>query len=1033
MNKYLSITILCCLLLPVAAVSADRDEGRQYIALAHVFAHETDSAKALAQAQSFLRRFPDSRYAPRVHYLSAVALGDTPQAIAQFNAVNASYAARRRYGQLDRDSDGNSIAVASLYKIAEIHYRNRRFAEALDAFTAVTTQYPDSILEGEALCGVAQSHLAVGQWAPAQAALEKLAAVRPDYLTDERVQHAGGLILFNTGDYEKAYEKFKHVNSPDGLYYQGKCLEKTKRYLQAIVAYRRLLSEYPEAKVTEEVQFAIADCYYRAADYDVALAGYRDFLTASPTSHLRELASYQIGCCLAQKKDHAAAIAALNGLIASYPAGAQAPRARMLIAEIQRETGDYAQAAASFKTLIQTYPSHALVPRAWYRLAWLSFEQQRYDDAITTCTALLERYPEHPLASDTLLVAAECQRRAGRPDAAVRACEQVVWNTSGSPENVEAALYLMTTICNRQKQFNDTISAYHYALNAMTYESPVFRPFTLLRVAEAYYYLGMYPEAKMIYDSVLDRYAFSRASPMAIDGKAWVHFQMNDYDLARRERESLLDAVTVGVSTASRMTSEFEMGNISFNNKDYSAALDYYESFIRKYPDNELVPEALFYAGRSNYKLEYYSKAIEQWEQLAGGYPDHPRRKEVLGIIADTYFRAQKYPQAIAAYQRVIKDYPGTPLAKQAHLRVAQSYYNSNDNRQAIAEYDSFIRAYRDDPLALEALEGVIMASYKLGKASADDETDIQVMQSFIAQYPGTTFAAEVQYRLGERLYEKKDYPRAAAAFTDAYSNKYTGAKSADALYYSAESLYLSANYEKAANAFRRFIDNFPSHSAVPMAYLHLANAHYYLKKYDDASQVYLALAALPGIERDMAETALLNAAVCARKMEQWDRVITVNGTFIERYADSPKAKDVRLDTAETYESLARPAQAIEAYKSLIQSLAADDPLVLELRYRVGLLQFKASAPDLGIAELLQLVAARPEDNTWRLAGLLRLGQEYENRQEWAAARQMYWKVIAARPEKKWDAAARERLAAVDEISKADASAGGGAGAVERK
>lgn len=1033
MKKHLTILTLSLLLVSAAAVGADRDEARQYSAVAHSFARETDTTKALAQAQSFLKRFPGSRYAARVHYLSGIALGDTPQAIAQFNDANTLFSAHRKYGQLVRGDDGNSIAVASLYKIAEIHYRAGRFVEAVEAFTAVTTQHPDSLLEGEALCGVAQAHVALGQWAPAQAALIKLAAVRPDYLDDERVLHVGGLILFFTGDFEQAYDKFKHVSSADGLYFQGRCLEKTRRYLPAIVAYRRLLSEHPQSRFTEEVQFAISDCFYRASDFDVALAGYREFLTEFPRSSLRQRASYQIACCLAQKKDHAAAIDALNGLIAAYPSGDQAPRARMLIAEIARETGDYALAAASFNTLIQTYPTHALVPRAWYRRAWLSFEQQKYADAIDTCMAFLERYPEHALSSDTLLVLAESHRRSGRADGAVRACEQVVWNTSGSPENIEAALYLMTTICNREKKFNDTVSAYHYALNAITYDSPVFRPFTLLRVAEAYYYLGMYPEAKTLYDSILDRYAFSRAAPLAIDGKAWVHFQMNDYDLARREREALLDAVTVGVSSASRVTSEFEMGNISFNNRDYGAALDCYEAFIAKYPDNELVPDALFYAGRSNYKLEYYSKALEQWEQLAGGYPDHPRRREVVAIIADTYFRAQKYPQAVAAYQRVITDYPGTPPAKQAHLRVAQSYYNSNDNRQAIAEYDRFIRAYRDDPLALEALEGIIMASYKLGQTTADEEIDIQVMQSFIAQYPGTPFAAGVQYRLGERFFEKKDYARAAGAFTDAYSNKYTAAKSADALYYSAESLYLSANYEKAAPAFRRFIDNFPTYSSIPMAYLHLANAQYYMKKYDEASQVYLALAALPAIERDMAETALLNAAVCVRKMEQWDRVIAVNTTFIDRFADSPKAKDVRLDTAETYESLARPAQAIAAYESLVRALLVDDPLIPELRYRIGLLHYKTDASDQGMNELLKLVAARPEDNTWRLAGLLRLGQEYENKQEWALARAMYWKIIAARPEKKWDSAARERLAALDAQSKTAAPADSGADAVKQE
>jgi TolA-binding protein len=456
------------------------------------------------------------------------------------------------------------------------------------------------------------------------------------------------------------------------------------------------------------------------------------------------------------------------------------------------------------------------------------------------------------------------------------------------------------------------------------------------------------------------------------------------------------------------------MGNISFNQKDYAEALDYFDTFIDQYPDDALVPDAYFNAGRCYYKLEYYSKAIEEWEKLIAHYKSHPRSQEAVGIIADTYFRAQKYPQAIHAYQRALADYPGTSMAREAQLRIAQSYFNANDNLTAIAEFEKFIRQFGDDPLTNTALDGIIMASYKLGQSSTEEDIDIQVMQRLLEKYPGTKFAAVVQYRLAERYYEKKDFSRAAAVFRKAYTNFFIGENAAGALFYLAESLYQNAQYEDASTVYRRFIDNYAQHEYIPLSYLHLANSLYYLKRYDEAGKVYVHLTHLSPVDDELAVTALHNAAVCFRKLENWDQVVLINKRFIELFPHSDKVNDVLLELAETYESLTQYDMAIAVYEQLLGKLTGKDALIPEMHFRVAQLYYKESTPEKAVAELQKIISLEPKDNPWRLSGMVKLAQEYEHSKELDQAMDIYRQLVNSTKEAKWISIGEERIAALE-------------------
>lgn len=998
------------LLFPAACFSDARGEQGAFAALSRQFTQNADPAAALLTAQSFLQRYPDSPLALRANYIAGLCMGDTPAAQIHFNRIVHTFNDRTKFGLLDMGPDNRALAVSAAYKIAQINYRRHKYADARKGFAAVAARFPGSYLDGESQFGLTQVQLAEGQWGDAGETLEKLTQSDPYYRKDQRVLYASGLLLFKQNDFEKAYEKLQFVSNEEGIYYQAVCLTRLNKYLPAVTVLRRLLAEYPDSRLREEARHLIADCYYHAADYDVALAEYTAFLADFPHSALAQRALYQKGFSYIRKNEFSAGIDILKDVIRRYPFGEYAPLAQSLIAQSLTEQRRYDAAISAYTVLITSYPHNITVPEGYYKLGWCYFNLKKYQTSIEKCRQMVRLYPSHELMPDALFLIAENYRRMANLDDAVVCYEQIVRSPVATPEKIESALFMLAKTYSQQKKHKEVVSTYHYIVNNFPAESSAWRPFTLLRIAEAYYYLGIFNDAENIYNTIIERYPFTRAANLAVEGKSWIYFQRKEYDLAKKERELLLDKIAVLSSTATKISSAYELGNISFNQKDYAGALGYYESFMEEHPSDPLVPDASFNAGRSYYKMEYYTRAIAEWEILIARYPGHARSRDAVGIIADTYFRAQKYPEAIRAYQRAQANYPGTDLAKESQLRIAQSYLNANDNLTAISEFEKFIRLYGNDPLSATALDGIIMASYKLGQSSAGGEIDIQVMQRLLAKYPGTRFAASVEYRLAERYYEKKDYTRAAEVFQRAYSNSYIGENAPRALFFQAESLYLKGDHTEASAGFRRFIENYPQHEHIALAYLHLANAQYHLKKYGEAGKLYVRLTHLSSIDEELASTALHNASVCFRKLENWDQVVMVNKRFIELYPKSEKINDVRLELAETYEALTQNDMARGVYRDMLTRLPAEDPLVPELHYRIAELFYKDGQADKAEAELLILISREPRDDPWRLSAMAKRAQEYERSKNLRAALDAYRDILNSTRSAKWITAAESRI-----------------------
>lgn len=946
---------------------------------------------ASRQLQEFVKKFPKSDKKESACYIKALCLGNTAQGVTEWKKFIKKFR-------------GSKLTPSAMYLLAQVHYHLGEYSDAIDVFQSLLKKYPRHFLDKEVKYGLGVSYMADKDWKDARAMFLELLMQCPVYYEGKKsMKYFLGVIHYHRQEYEQAIESFETVKSTEGLYFHGRSLQKLNKHISAMVKFKEMLMTYPQAELVEPARFLVAECFYESGDYLSAVQEYEKLLAAFPDTSFKSEAMCRIASCHYKTKNYDEARSRFETLLQESADSPLAPFAQYMIGESLLEQNRTSEAVKAYTGVITKYPESLVSPHAYRKIGWCYNRENDHQAAIGILNQFLEKFPNHSLAMEVLFISADSYKNNGKADMAIDCYQKILDLVDRDAVDADAALFGIAETYYGKKDYDHVVTHYNYILNNFPPSYSIWRGRAYLLVAEAQYNLGHFAEAKRIYSLVVKNHPRSDVSLHALDGRAYCYFQEKEFELARKEREMLMsdisavsDADEVGISTsAARASNEFELGKIYYNQKEYPEALDSFERFVKEYPSSPLVPNAIYYTGRAYYRLQYYTQAIKTWEGLLASHKEHELAPEAAMQIADTYFRAQKYGEAVTAYRRIVKDYPSSNEVKRSALRIPQTLYNAQNNKGAIEEFGKFMEAYPKDPLAEDALEGLVMASYRLGEKKTAGSVDIVgVLKKFLEKFPQSPLAGAAQYHIAEQFYEKKEFARAAQEFRKVFSS-YSGSKVvAEAHFYMAESYYYAAKYDEAVSVYRRFVENFPQHESITLAYLHWANALFYLKDFVKAAEIYQALTKIKGIDEEIATTALINTSLCYKKADKLEEASLINRKFIANYPKHEKANSIVLELAENLDSMKKYKEAIDVYSGLLGRLKADDVLKIEIQYRIGEDFDKCDRIDEALKAWDKLKTARPFDNSWRLAGLVKLAQEYEKTKKYGQAILAYKEIL---------------------------------------
>ena len=109
---------------------------------------------------------------------------------------------------------------------------------------------------------------------------------------------------------------------------------------------------------------------------------------------------------------------------------------------------------------------------------------------------------------------------------------------------------------------------------------------------------------------------------------------------------------------------------LSPQQKRYKEAAKAFATFLERYPQNSLAPNAQYWLGEAHYVSQQNAKALAAFEQVVVRYPDSPKVPGALFKIGRLQQAAGKTSAARATFERVVREHPNSSSATLARQRL---------------------------------------------------------------------------------------------------------------------------------------------------------------------------------------------------------------------------------------------------------------------------------------------------------------------------------------------------------------------------
>lgn len=460
----------------------------------------------------------------------------------------------------------------------------------------------------------------------------------------------------------------------------------------------------------------------------------------------------------------------------------------------------------------------------------------------------------------------------------------------------------------------------------------------------------------------------------------------------------------------------FWLGDIAYNKKQYTTAINNYSKYITNYSSNEIYNDesslmAAYYGiAYSHFNQEKYSTAIKNFEKALTKDKTIEDEKSRKRLIADTYSRLGdayfisknyakanenyanslqpenpsydycQYQQAIifgllgkneeklTALQNIYTNYPKSSYADDALLQSGNTYFEQNRNTEAETQYQSLITKYPKSPIVREAYLRLGLLNYNQNK----NDKAISYYKKVVENYPNTVEANEALNSIKDIYVEKGN----SKEYID-YVSKIKGNISTNAqdtlIYQVAEKRFLNGNYKEAQQDFENYIAQFKNGAFTTNAHFYLAECNYFDKNYNNALKEYQFVLAQKNnqlfIEKSNGRSALLYL-----NNKDYAKANTHFKNLYELSSSNESKIDALKGLMRTFAMMKKYDESAQYANELMQDKTIDESVHNEIKYVQAISHFQQNnwekANEL-FTELSQLNNETAAESRYYLASIL--------------------------------------------------------------
>ena len=581
-------------------------------------------------------------------------------------------------------------------------------------------------------------------------------------------------------------------------------------------------AQEPES-VTEKA-FNDARQLYGDGKMKEALAAFQQFESQYKLSASVPQAIYLQGWCCIGLHKYQNAIDTFARLIKAYPAAPVIPEAILKEAECYRELKNYAKALGLYRQFETQYPKHPMMPQAMLGEVWTLFRQNDLKAARDIVEKVRTQFANDATASlDSQFLLGQMLTAEKNYDEADNVYQQIA--TSDSPRASDA-LFLQAQTLFGSGRLKEALA--HFQKFAITNKDPQLLQITEFRIAACYYGLHDFAPARDHHMAFLQKYPTGKLVPVALFRLGRSHFEISrDATDPKVVQTNLADAVkSYELIRAKFPKSEllpevtFQLGYLYayLGAQDAPKSLAAFQEFVKRWPENPLVPEALYQIAHNEVGQSKFDAAIATYRKLIDKYPHHDLTPFAVHEIAAVYravgndmLRREQFAHARDAFQKSLTLYPNdTRAAQLAQFGLGEACLGLNQFEDAERAFNQILTA---DPQNTAAQLGLAKAWLAQGKNSSTNAKAVDLLNKVIVSTKGEN-ASEAAFLLGNYFFNlldnEKENKKTALAYYLRVALLMSGPRGEEAAFRSGQCHKRLGDTEAAHSAFEAYLRRFP-------------------------------------------------------------------------------------------------------------------------------------------------------------------------------------------------------------------------------
>ena len=581
----------------------------------------------------------------------------------------------------------------------------------------------------------------------------------PEIRQQTELRQMLGQAYFEMGQYDKAMPYLEEASAggskrEEDLFQLGVTQYKLKEYKKAITTLQSLAEQNSEMGMY--AMFYLADSYLKLGDKQAARNAFLKASGKKFDNQINEEALFNYAKLSVELGYDREAINTLQNIKSNSP---YYNESQELITDVLLNTKDYEKAIKILESIPNKSPRMQETYQQVLFYRGVQFHNQKgYDQALSYFQKAINTGTDKKVRLQAHMLTGDAHYHLGKMKESKEELLQFIEmarGTSGLPpqNSIAAAQYDLGYIYLSEGNYKTSLTQFDQALTAFRkisasedeYIAKRIVPDIVLRIGDNYLKNNNYAQATQYFNEAIDKkyanFVYALYQTAIIDGlqrdmsgkirglnNIADNYKTSDYaddallelgntyDAMDRPQEATnaLKRLITDYGQKSNLTNKayLKLGLVTYNQNDYTSALNYYKQVVKNNPTREESDAAMtaikeIYINDLKKPDEYFAYA----ESIPGYKASSSDKDDANFQVAEGYYQDGKYQEAIDAYTTYLRKFDKGARSMEAYYYRGESYLALKDYKNALTDYKKVL-SFGNNAFYRDALEKAAVISY---------------------------------------------------------------------------------------------------------------------------------------------------------------------------------------------------------------------------------------------------------------------------------------------------------------------------------